>query len=138
MSHLLQYNPLTGTYDEIDIPGPEIGGLDPEELSTDVHGSPSKSPPVNADEFMLLDSASAFSIAKLTWANLKAALNSVYAAATHSHAASDITSGTIAQARLGTGSGGAGTKVLYDDQTYKVPAAGGGGSSTRSMLLMGG
>jgi hypothetical protein len=33
-------------------------------------------------------------------------------------AASKIT-GTIAQARLGTGSGGAGTKVLADDQTYK-------------------
>lgn len=32
-----------------------------------------------------------------------------------------IGSGTIAQARLGSGSGGAGTKVLYDDQTYKVP-----------------
>jgi hypothetical protein len=42
-------------------------------------------------------------------------------------AASQITSGTIAQARLGTGSLGTGTKVLYDDQTFKVPAAGGGG-----------
>jgi len=42
----------------------------------------------------------------------------------HNHAASEITSGTIAQARLGTGSGGAGTKVLYDDQTYKTPSAG--------------
>jgi len=33
--------------------------------------------------------------------------------------ASVITAGLIAQARLGTGSGGAGLKVLYDDQTYK-------------------
>jgi len=31
-----------------------------------------------------------------------------------------LASGTIAQARLGTGSGGAGTKFLADDQTYKT------------------
>lgn len=36
--------------------------------------------------------------------------------------ASQLT-GTIAQARLGTGSGGAGTKALYDDQTYKTVTA---------------
>jgi len=41
------------------------------------------------------------------------------AASSHNHAASEITSGTIAQARLGSGSGGAGTKFLADDQTYK-------------------
>jgi hypothetical protein len=37
-------------------------------------------------------------------------------------AASQINSGTIAQARLGSGSGGAGLKALFDDQTYKVVA----------------
>ena len=37
--------------------------------------------------------------------------------------ASQITSGTVAQARLGTGSAGAGEKFLADDQTWK--AAGG-------------
>ena len=42
----------------------------------------------------------------------------------HNQPAPPIPSGTLAQARLGTGSGGAGTKVLYDDQTYKTPAAG--------------
>lgn len=47
-----------------------------------------------------------------------------YAASSHAHSAADITSGTVAQARLGTGSGGAGTKVLYDDQTYKTITAG--------------
>lgn len=46
------------------------------------------------------------------------------AASAHAHAASDITSGVIDQARLGSGSGGAGTKVLYDDQTYKTITAG--------------
>lgn len=42
-------------------------------------------------------------------------------------AASQITSGTVAQARLGTGSAGAGAKFLADDQTYKTVS---GGSST--------
>lgn len=42
----------------------------------------------------------------------------------HNHAASEITSGTIDQARLGSGSGGAGAKFLADDQTYKTPAGG--------------
>lgn len=38
----------------------------------------------------------------------------------HTHAASDIVSGTMAQARLGSGSGGTGAKFLADDQTYKT------------------
>lgn len=37
--------------------------------------------------------------------------------------ASVITTGTMAQARLGSGSGGAGAKALFDDQTYKTTAA---------------
>jgi hypothetical protein len=41
----------------------------------------------------------------------------------HNHAASEITSGTIDQARLGTGSAGAGSKFLADDQTYKTVSA---------------
>ena len=36
---------------------------------------------------------------------------------------SQITSGTVAQARLGTGSAGAGAKFLADDQTYKTVTA---------------
>lgn len=52
--------------------------------------------------------------------------------ATHAHQsaagggtldAAAIASGTIAQARLGTGSGGAGSKFLADDQTYKTPSS---------------
>ena len=42
----------------------------------------------------------------------------------HNHAASEITSGTIDQARLGTGSAGAGAKFLADDQTYKTVSSG--------------
>ncbi len=47
--------------------------------------------------------------------------------------ASGIASGTIAQARLGTGSGGLGTKFLADDQTYKTIA--GGGDALTSVSL---
>jgi hypothetical protein len=59
-----------------------------------------------------------------------------YSALGHTHGAADIVSGTIDQARLGTGSGGAGTKFLADDQTYKTvstdPSMGGDLSGTAS------
>jgi hypothetical protein len=38
--------------------------------------------------------------------------------------AAKITSGTVAQARLGSGSAGAGAKFLADDQTYKTVSSG--------------
>ena len=46
------------------------------------------------------------------------------AALVHTHAASDITSGTIAPARLGSGSGGA-TKFLREDNTWQAISGGG-------------
>lgn len=46
------------------------------------------------------------------------------AAASHAHAGTDITSGTIAADRLGSGGGGAGAKVLADNQTWITPPAG--------------
>jgi hypothetical protein len=105
------------------------------------HAATSKATPVDTDELALVDSAASFALKKLTWANLKAALktylDTLYAAIVHAHAASDITSGTIAQARLGTGSGGAGTKVLYDDQTYKTPSGGGSLTSSSNYLSAG-
>lgn len=42
------------------------------------------------------------------------------AAASHSHSANDITSGTISVNRLGSGSAGAGAKYLADDSTWKT------------------
>jgi hypothetical protein len=51
---------------------------------------------------------------------------------THRH--DEFHRGLVPQAQLGTGSTGAGTKVLYDDQTYKTPSGGGGGSLTVELL----
>jgi hypothetical protein len=110
-------------------------------IAPGTHAATSKTTPVDADELPLVDSAASNVLKKLTWANLKATLktylDTLYAAIVHTHAASDITSGTIAQARLGTGSGGAGTKVLYDDQTYKTPSGGGSLTSSSNYLSAG-
>lgn len=62
-----------------------------------------KTVPVDADQFGITDSAASNVLKKLSWANIKAALSSLYAAATHTHSAADITSGTLAVARGGTG-----------------------------------
>ena len=42
--------------------------------ATEIHAAASKTTPVDADEMPLADSASSFSLKKLTWANLKATL----------------------------------------------------------------
>ena len=42
------------------------------------------------------------------------------AAASHAHSAADVTTGTFASARLGSGGTGLGTKFLADDQTFKT------------------
>lgn len=46
-----------------------------------------------------------------------------YAVASHTHAATDIATGTIAPARLGSGSGGA-TKFLREDSTFQTVSSG--------------
>ena len=56
------------------------GGVAPDITLALTHAASSKTPPVDADELPLLDSATSFSLKKLTWANIKAALNSVYMA----------------------------------------------------------
>lgn len=69
-----------------------------------VNGATAKATPVDADMLLVADSAASNVGKKLTWANLKATLktylDTLYATVNHSHAAADITSGTIAAARI--------------------------------------
>lgn len=66
-----------------------------------------KDTPVDADGVPLIDSAASSATKRITWAKIKAALKTyfdvLYAAATHTHAAGAITSGTFSVSRGGTG-----------------------------------
>jgi hypothetical protein len=46
------------------------------DIASNVHGATSKTTPDDADELAILDSASSWTLKKLTWANLKATLSS--------------------------------------------------------------
>lgn len=67
----------------------------------------SKSSLANADTLPLTDSEASSATKKISWTNFKAAIktytDTLYAALAHAHAAGDITSGTLAAARGGTG-----------------------------------
>jgi len=58
-------------------------------IAPQTHAASSKATPVDADELPLADSAASFALKRLTWANLKATLNGLFAA---SGANNDITS----------------------------------------------
>ena len=58
------------------------------------------------------------------------------AAASHTHAASDITSGTIATDRLGSGTASA-TTFLRGDNTWATPAGGGSGLGAMQVIALG-
>jgi hypothetical protein len=64
-----------------------IAALD---ITTDtVHAASSKSPPVDADELVLLDSVASYGLKKLTWANLKAAMSIAAHKISHENNGSD-------------------------------------------------
>jgi hypothetical protein len=47
-------------------------------IASDTHAATSKTPPVDADELGLIDSAASYGLKKLTWSNLKAALKTYF------------------------------------------------------------
>jgi hypothetical protein len=49
------------------------------DIASNVHGATSKTTPVDADELAISDSASSWTLKKLTWANLKVTLSSYFA-----------------------------------------------------------
>lgn len=82
-------------------------GVVQDDVATQINDSTSKTTPVDADLLGIVDSAASNILKKLSWSNLKATLktyfDSLYAAISHSHSASDITSGTLSVGRGGTG-----------------------------------
>lgn len=74
-------NQLVRELNGLDIPA----AVDAAALAALIHAAASKTPPVDADELPLADSAASWGLKKLTWANLKATLktyfDSLYAAA---------------------------------------------------------
>jgi hypothetical protein len=73
-------------------------------IAPGTNAASSKATPVDADEIPLVDSAASNVLKKLTWSNLKATaktyFDTLYALATHTHAATDITSGILDPDRL--------------------------------------
>ena len=71
-------------------------------VGTLVAAASAKATPVDADVLPVSDSAASNVVKKLTWASLKTALGSVFAAASHNHDASAVNAGTLAAARMPT------------------------------------
>jgi hypothetical protein len=74
-------------------------------VAEQITAATSKTTPADADNFGITDSAASNVLKKLSWVNIKTALNSLYAAVSHVHSAADITSGILTAIRGGTGIG---------------------------------
>jgi hypothetical protein len=89
------------------------GGGGTADVAESINDATAKTTPVDADRFTLTDSAASYALRKVTWANIKATLkaylDTLYAAISHTHTSSDIisvNSGTII-GRHGSGVGAA-------------------------------
>ena len=72
----------------------------PEDVATQITAATAKTTPVDADNVGITDSAASYVLKKLSWASIKATLetyfDTLYAAASHTQNASTITAGTFA------------------------------------------
>lgn len=114
-----------------------------------IHAGTSKATPVDGDELPLSDSAASYGFKKLTWANIKATLktyfDALYAAISHTHAASDIASGQIAVANGGTGAStltgyvkGNGTSAMTAAATVPLSDLAQGGATSGQVVAWNG
>ncbi|MBK8132601.1 MAG: hypothetical protein IPK48_07760 [Gammaproteobacteria bacterium] len=81
--------------------------------ASEIHAATSKTTPVDADELGLIDSAASYVLKKLTWANLKTTLSSVFAVLAGKSGGQTIVGGTgttdslVLQSTSGVGATGA-------------------------------
>lgn len=79
--------------DKSKLNGIEAGAdkTDAENVGAAIHGSPAKTTPADSDTVALIDSAASYVLKKLSWSNIKATLkayfDTLYSAASHTHAA---------------------------------------------------
>lgn len=84
------------------------------------HDAADKATPVDGDEIELLDSGASFARRKLTWANLKAALSSLFLSKTASANRVYITDGVGAQATTGWASAATASTVVTRDASGRT------------------
>jgi hypothetical protein len=86
-------------------------------MAADTHAATDKATPVDADELPLVDSAASYILKKLTWANLKATLQSVFAVLAGNSGGQTLIGGTGVTDKLvlqGTSGNGTSTAVALE------------------------
>lgn len=133
MSH---YDEARGLLRELELRGSVV--------ASDTHAAASKATPVDADEIPLADSASSFSLKKLTWANLKATLatwlNGTNIPVSATKLTSTVSGGgaTVEVVKAANSGGGASTKArigFYAAGTNYVNIDGGYGASAPELSI---
>jgi len=116
------------------------------DVAAAVHAASSKSTPVDADEFALIDSAASFGLKRLTWANLKTAFKAYFnprEVLTANRTYYVLTTGSDSNTGLVNTSGGAfltGQKAIdtvaaLDLSIYNVTIQFGAGTYTQNLVL---